>query len=126
MSGCSTAQRSGSGTALLTGEWQAVEINGQPVVSPGGARRPSLNFQPDSGRVTGTGGCNRLAGPFTQSGSSLKFGALAMTRMACADGALNTQETAFSAALRDTDQYVIANDTLTLLQGTARRVRLIR
>jgi len=49
-----------------------------------------------------------------------------MTRMACADGALNTQETAFSAALRDTDQYVIANDTLTLLQGTARRVRLIR
>lgn len=125
MSACATAQRSG-GDALSPGEWRAVEINGQPVVASDAARRPSLSFQSDSGRVTGSGGCNRLAGPFTRSGSSLSFGALAMTRMACVDAALNAQETAFAAALRDTDHYAIAGDTLTLLQGTARRVRLVR
>jgi heat shock protein HslJ len=126
MSGCMTAQRSGRDAALSTGEWHAVEIDGQPVVSPNVARGPSLAFQADSGRVSGSGGCNRLAGPFTQSESSLTFGALAMTRMACADGALNRQETVFAAALHDTDRYVIAGDTLTLLHGTARRVRLVR
>jgi heat shock protein HslJ len=126
LSGCATAQHSGHDAALSSGEWRAIEISGQPVVSSDGARRPSLTFQPDSGRVTGSGGCNRLAGPFTQSGSSLTFGALAMTRMACVDAALNAQETAFAAALHDTDRYAIAGDTLTLLLGTERRVRLVR
>lgn len=126
LSGCMTGQRSGRDAALSNGEWHAVEINGQPVVSSNGARRPSLTFQPDSGRVSGFGGCNRLAGPFTQRESSLAFGALAMTRMACVDAALNRQETAFAEALHDTDRYVIVKDTLTLLQGSARRARLVR
>ena len=47
---------------------------------------PFLLFGDPQGRVTGSGGCNRLAGTYAQRGDKLSFGPLAVTRMACADG----------------------------------------
>jgi hypothetical protein len=75
---CTTVRRSGNAASLASGDWRAVEINGQMAIPPDVARRPWLRFAVDSGRVTGFGGCNRLAGPITLSGSLLEFGALAM------------------------------------------------
>ena len=124
-SACAT-NRTGSEETLSSGRWHAIEINGQPAATIGPNQRPWLSFQVDSSRVTGFAGCNRFSGPFRHDGASLTFGALAMTRMACADSALNAQESAFAAALHDTDHYVISADTLTLMQATARKVRLVR
>jgi len=125
ISGC-TANRSSGNTSLSPDRWHAIEIDGRPAVTVGATQRPWIGFDVDSGRVSGFGGCNRFSGSYAMTGSSLKFGAMAMTRMACGDAVLNAQESAFAAALHDTDNYVISADTLTLLQATTRRARLVR
>jgi putative lipoprotein len=125
MGACAT-NRSGNEAALSTGRWHAIEIDGRPAVTSGATQRPWLSFQVDSSRVTGFGGCNRLGGPYKQDGSSLTFGALMMTRMACADPTVNAQESAFAAALHDTDHFEISADTLSLLRASTRRARLVR
>ena len=57
----------------------------------------SLAFGAD-GTFSGSTGCNRIAGTYTQDGSSLTFQAGPMTLMAC-DGPVAAQETAVVAAL---------------------------
>ena len=51
------------------------------------------------GTVTGNASCNRYNGPVEQGGDRIRFGALASTRRACTDEALNQQEKSFFAAL---------------------------
>jgi heat shock protein HslJ len=67
-----------------------------------------------------------LSGSYTHAASALHFGPLAMTRMACADDALNRQEAAFAAALAAVDHYEIDGTTLALFAGGTRRMRLSR
>jgi putative lipoprotein len=113
------ARASTSVTTLSPGTWRLLSI-GQSMVVPGDVtRRPWLTFAPDSGRVSGSLGCNRTSGPFTTQGSELRFGALISTRMACADDAMNRQEGALGGALQATDRYRIRGDTLELLRGNA-------
>lgn len=89
-----------------------------------GMRAAYLQFAPDSGRVTGSGGCNRISGPFTRDGDRLQLGPIVSTRMACADGRLNQQEVEFLSALESTNRYAIAGDTLTLLRDDEPLARL--
>ena len=129
LSACATQYSGGSAgsggdAALGTERWHAIEIDGRPAETFGPTQRPWLSFE--SGRVTGFAGCNQFSGSYTRNGSTLTFGALAMTRMACADAAVNAQESAFAAALHDTDHFVVSGDTLTLMRATARRARLVR
>src|SRR5688572_9762022 len=73
-----------AGRALGDGEWRLVELGGSAAVAgEGPAGAPFLRFAADSGRVSGSTGCNRLAGPYTADGEALRFGALVSTRMAC-------------------------------------------
>ncbi|CUH54146.1 META domain-containing protein [Shimia marina] len=81
-------------SALTTGAWLVVRINGEDVA---GDRLPQMEFGED-GRVSGTSGCNRFNGSYTAKGSALEFGPLASTRMAC-PGALGAQEMTFFQAL---------------------------
>ena len=107
-------------------DWRLVEIAGQPAAPADASRRPWLNFSTDSGRVSGHLGCNRASGSFTVTGSELRFGAVASTRMACADDAMNRQEAAVAGVLRNTDQFRISGDTLELLQGSSILARFAR
>jgi len=103
--------------ALDGADWHLVEIGGRPalvdVASPAGA--PYLRFMNDSGRVVGSTGCNRLAGPFTRAGDTLRFGPLITTRVACVEEARQTQERDFLLALERTRRHAVAGDTLSLL-----------
>jgi heat shock protein HslJ len=56
------------------------------------------------GKVTGSGGCNRLFGSVKVSGGSLAFSAFGTTRMACAPAVMQ-QEQKFLAALAATRAY---------------------
>ena len=106
-----------SAASLEPGDWRLLAV-GQAGAQPSDqARRPWLRFDVDSGRVSGNLGCNRTAGPFTTRNDELRFGALMSTRMACADDALNRQESAVAGALQATDHYRLRADTLDLLQG---------
>ncbi|NNU80132.1 META domain-containing protein [Halovulum dunhuangense] len=86
---------------LLTGaEWVVEDITGGGVVDAG---RVTLVFD-RLGRVAGTGGCNRFAGPFTLTGEGLSFGPTAATLRACVP-ALMDQERRFFAALAATNRF---------------------
>ena len=79
-------------------------------VAPG-----SIGFAED-GTVSGQTGCNSFNGSYESDGTSLTFGPLATTRMACPDEVM-AQETAVLAALEATTASAIDGPTLTLLDG---------
>lgn len=97
--------------------WQLVELHGSVVVAGGDREAPHLYF--DDGppqRVSGSTGCNRLSGSYSLGGSGLKFGPLATTKMACADGM--AQEQAFLVMLGATDSWRTQDrQVLELLDG---------
>lgn len=115
---CATTRANGELLTLSGPDWRLVELNGRQAVPSDVAKRPWIRFDADSSRVSGSGGCNRVAGPFTIDGEAMKFGALISTKMACADQALNQQEVDFLSALQGTDRYAVRGDTLVLMRGT--------
>jgi copper homeostasis protein (lipoprotein) len=128
LAGCSAVTQPtapGPDAALVDTYWTPVEIGGSPVSLHPGTREPHLILRREGSRVTGFTGCNKLAGGFEQDGASLRFGNLAMTRMACVGEAGNKLETAFTQALGATDSYRIGGDTLELRDATGTvRMRL--
>lgn len=104
--------------------WRLVLLGDQPV-APGDdpMRNPQLQFDRSSGRVSGSGGCNRVNGSFTRTASELKLGQIASTKMACGDPARNTLEAQFIQALQATASYRLQGPgRMALLDGTGRTV----
>lgn len=83
LGGC--ASNPGGAGNDATGSWGDVDVQG----------KPSLDLA-EGGQVSGTDGCNRLTGKWTQDGDTVTFGPLASTLMACegVDTWLNAAETA--------------------------------
>jgi heat shock protein HslJ len=54
-----------------------------------------ITVQFGDGQVSGSGGCNRFAGSYTQDGDHLKFGTLAATQMASTDETVMQKEQQF-------------------------------
>ena len=100
--------------------WRLVQLGNEPV-APGGEAQ--VQFDRSSGRVSGSGGCNRVSGSFTRSGVALRIGQLASTRMACADPVRGANEAQFISALQATASYRLAGPgQLALLDATGRTV----
>jgi len=100
--------------------WRLVQLGNEPV-APGGEAQ--VQFDRSSGRVSGSGGCNRVSGSFTRSGVALRIGQLASTRMACADPVRGANEAQFVSALQATASYRLAGPgQLALLDATGRTV----
>ena len=107
---------------LTGGEWVVESVGG---VTTGGDRRARIAFAAD-GRVTGSGGCNRLMGRADINGEAIAFGTLATTRMACVPKVME-QERKLLDALAATRSYRIAEIMLTLHNASgAELVRLTR
>ncbi|SDY97047.1 Heat shock protein HslJ [Variovorax sp. YR266] len=102
--------------------WRLAQLGDEPV----GQSEAQVQFDRSSGRVSGSGGCNRISGTFTRSGITLKIGQLASTRMACADPARGANEAQFISALQSTASYRLAGQSrLALLDGSGRTVALL-
>ena len=69
------------------------------------------------GRVTVEAGCNRGGGAVTVSDATLTFGPIALTKMACEDGAMEV-ERIVSAVLSGEVRYAIEASTLRLDAAT--------
>lgn len=112
----------GPTAATLVGTyWRLVELPGQSPGPAGGRPAPYLTLQAGPPvTVSGHSGCNRLGGPVTVSGDTLRFGALVGTKVACAEGM--GLEAAFFAALEATRGFGIEGQRLTLLDGGGRVV----
>ncbi|QCI69214.1 META domain-containing protein [Phreatobacter stygius] len=78
------------------GRWLAEDIRGGGVID---RLQSVLEIAPD-GRVSGTGGCNRIGGRATISGATIAFGRMISTQMACTPAAMD-QERKFLLALED-------------------------
>ncbi|MGL4285894.1 MAG: YbaY family lipoprotein [Phreatobacter sp.] len=77
-----------------TGRWLAEDIGGSGVID----RLQSVLEIGANGRVSGTGGCNRIGGTASVTGSAISFGRMISTQMACTPAAMN-QEHKFITAL---------------------------
>ena len=116
------AAASPSGRAALLGTtWAAIEIDGRAVDASETQRQRNIVLSGDNNRVSGSTGCNRVSGTFTQQGNGLRFGMLAMTGVACVPDRSAT-ENAFVAAMEATASQAIENDILELrdANGTVR------
>lgn len=75
--------------------WQVETMGGTAVVA---GSEPQINFEAD-GKINGTTGCNRFFGGYAQTGASLAFTGVGMTKMACMADGVMAQETAFGKIL---------------------------
>jgi heat shock protein HslJ len=112
----------GADAPLMGTYWKAVAIDGTPVAAQAKPREAHLVFKAQGHRVSGSTGCNRVMGTFTQSADSLRFSKMATTKMAC-PGSLDIQERDFLSALNASATAAIAGNTLEL-QDAAGKVRL--
>ncbi len=87
-----------------TGLWKVVGLGDKPLSGP------TLEINGD--RVSGHGGCNRYSGPVAIKGTSVHFGPLAATRMAC--DRLDVEQ-AFFDALEKVRSYSADGERLVLM-----------
>jgi copper homeostasis protein (lipoprotein) len=100
--------------------WNLVRLGTRTMTGLGEDRSPHLLFDGATLRVAGSGGCNRLMGPYTVDGSMMRLGPLAGTMMACQQQIME-QEQAFLKALEATESWRIVNGQLEL-RGTDRQL----
>lgn len=97
--------------------WTLTELGGVPAKPAAAGREAFLLF--DDGppqRLSGSTGCNRLAGSYMLVGSRVELGPLGTTKMACLDGM--EQEETFLAMLAALDGWSIVDGQLLLLDAT--------
>ncbi len=99
-------------TELPGTSWELVEIDG---AAPAADPPPTLTFE-DDGTVSGSGGCNTFSGGVTIDGTSLSFGPLASTQMACPDP-VGQEEQAFLLAMDEVTEYTIDDEGRLVLEG---------
>lgn len=94
-----SAQAAGSGP-FPAGKWLAEDIRGGGVID---YAQTVLEIAGD-GRVSGSGGCNRIGGSATVKGDRMTFSRMISTQMACTP-ALMHQESRFLDALADVRRF---------------------
>jgi heat shock protein HslJ len=102
----------------VQGQWELVELNGQPV-SLEGSRAPSLDLAND-GLVAGLAGVNRFTGQTDAQGlreGRFDLGPLAVTKMA-GSAELMAFERRYLIALESADRAQLRDGKLELLQGS--------
>jgi heat shock protein HslJ len=120
MGDTAAAPAADSAAALEGTDWRLVELGGAPVARQE-RNHPGFRLVAEGRKVQGSAGCNRMMGSYTLQGTTLKFGPLASTRMACPRMEI---ETKFLAALHATTRYELAERNLTLYGGDAPLARL--
>lgn len=95
-------------------EWTLSELGGAPIRTAEGGRPPTLLLAGAELRATGHAGCNRMTGTYESAGETLRFGAMATTRMYCPAMDL---EQRYLAALGATRSYRVSEGSLELLDG---------
>jgi putative lipoprotein len=92
--------------------WTLVEVNGAPV-DAAAMNRPATLLLNAEGHASGYAGCNQFGGPYAIDGGVMRFGAIAMTRMACPHRM--DVETAYSAVFDATRSWRVSDGMLELI-----------
>ena len=109
----------GTGTGAAT-ELAGTQWNLTSYADDSGSQVPaatksvaSIKFGAD-GKITGSTGCNRFSGTYSQDGSKLTIALGPMTQRACTDDPVMKQENALVAALPKVASFTSTADALTL------------
>ena len=102
-------------------QWQRTTLGSAPAVVAAGPERYSLSFD-GGGRVNVRADCNRGSGSYEVNGTQIKFGAIALTRMACPPP---SQDAEFLRSLVQATSYGLDRGelVLTLSDGAAMRFK---
>ncbi len=110
------------GPILVGTTWRLAEVDGKPMALGQDGKAATMELTIEGKRVSGFAGCNRMSGTYRLQGDSLRFGPLALTRMACKKGMDIERE--FVAALEGTRAYRLSPDGLELLGESGTIARL--
>jgi heat shock protein HslJ len=106
--------------------WRLARLGTEPVAPSADQQRDAqLVFDSNTGRVSGSSGCNRLTGSYRRDAGNLKIGPLASTRMACLDPGRGALEANFLAALQATASYRMAGSQLSLLDASGQTLAVL-
>ena len=94
--------------------WYLTQVGGS-LVSPEDGKQPHMTLDPAKQQVTGFAGCNNFFGNYELDGTSVSFGPLGTTRMACPDPETGL-ETKLFEALQRTRKWKIEGGDLLLLK----------
>lgn len=116
--GCGTPNSHAAEPAkpLVGTEWKLAEIDGKALTAPEGLRTPTLQLDATTKRASGVSGINRFFGSYETSGTTLKFGPLAGTKMGGPPAAMAV-ESAFLKAMASVTSFNIASNRLELKAG---------
>ncbi len=113
LTGCTAVVPAGPAPSLKDTTWVVTELRTQPTLAD---FQPTISFGA-TGEVNGNNGCNQFAGTYTLNGTSLSFGSLAQTAMACLDGGRDQQEAAFGEAIAVVASVRFTGETVELLDA---------
>ncbi len=115
---------SGAAVPSLEGtSWRVEDLAGESV--PGEGPEGTLEF-PEAGKVAGRAFCNRYFGKVKISGSSIQFGPIGSTKMACAEPAM-ALESRFLTALEKAKRYTLEGSALLVFfSGSEKPLRFVR
>lgn len=100
--------------------WQLITLNQKPIAIGEGERQAHLILD-NQGHISGSSGCNRMMGSYTQDENTLKFGPLAGTRMACIGGVM-ANEHLFLNTLGSVTTWKIEGKYLNLKDSSGKTV----
>jgi heat shock protein HslJ len=100
---------------LTAKKWMLRSINGKAVDLTKNA--PFLNFDADRGSAGGNSGCNSFGGDYETLGSSIRFGDMIQTMMACEFEGRMDVERGFMDGLRNVNRFETQGNRLTLFRG---------
>ena len=92
--------------------WRPVRIGERAVTVTSRDREPWLQLDAGTGRITGSGGCNRIAGRYETGRGTLRFREVISTRMLCPS---MSTEVGFLRALEGTRRHRLLDRILELL-----------
>lgn len=99
-------------------QWYLLEMAGSPISPMAEDKQPYILLDPAKNQAIGFSGCNNFFGSYELDGSSLKFGPVGATRMACPD--LETGlETEVFKALDQTRAWKTQDEVLLFLSDSA-------
>ena len=99
-------------------QWYLTEVDGSPVSPTAGDKQPHMLLDPEEKQATGFAGCNTFFGSYELDGSSLTFGPMGATRMACPDLETGLEMSVFEA-LESTRNWKKSDGELLLLDEDA-------
>lgn len=106
-------------------QWYLTEVDGSPVSPTAGDKQPHMLLDPVEKQATGFAGCNNFFGSYELNGSSLTFGPMGATRMACPDLETGLEASVFEA-LENTREWKIEGGDLLLLEANGVLARFSR